>query len=70
MDAFAFSNEFPIISLARSGVQKARVPNEWRGYSTSIDKMDCELIVRNENIHRTRIGFNYQSAHSTPPETR
>jgi hypothetical protein len=58
MDAFAFANQFPIISLIGGGVKEPWIPHERSRNAPPIDEMHGELIVTDEDLHRTRFRLN------------
>jgi hypothetical protein len=58
MNPFTFPDQFPVISLSRGGVQKARVPHERGGDASPVDEVNRQLVGSDDNVHRARIGFN------------
>jgi hypothetical protein len=59
MNAFAFADQFPVISLIRGSVKQPWIPDERCGHSPPIDKMNCEFVISHLDLNGARLRLNY-----------
>ncbi len=61
------SNDAKVCSLICGGVQQTRKPCERHGHGAAISKVDDQFVSGDTDFDGSRISFDGEGTHSTPP---